>query len=244
VRVALGDVARLQPESGAREIFRRDQKRVARVTARIAQGADYPAAQRATQQALDAVDLPPGLYARVAGEEEERARTFQELEWAAAMALLLVFMVLAGTFESLVHPLTIAAAVPLALVGVAAVLVPGGRPVGVMEMLGMIVLGGIAVNDAILLVDAARRQMAGGLPVRQALARAAGIRLRPILMTTATTVLALLPLAIGAGEAARLRSPLALTIIGGLIASTFGSLLVIPCVYLVIDRLRPKSKRT
>jgi len=243
VRVALGDVARLEPESGAREIFRRDQKRVARVTARIADGSDYPDAQHATTLALDAVDLPPGLHARVAGEEEQRARTFEELQWAAAMALLLVFMVLAGTFESLVHPLTIAAAVPLALVGVAVALGPGGRPVGVMEVLGMIVLGGIAVNDAILLVDAARRQMAHGLPAREALARAAGIRLRPILMTTATTVLALLPLAIGSGEAARLRSPLALTIIGGLIASTLGSLLVIPCVYLLIDRLRPKPKR-
>jgi HAE1 family hydrophobic/amphiphilic exporter-1 len=243
VRVALGDVARLEPESGAREIYRRDQKRVARVTARIADGSDYPDAQRATRLALDGVDLPPGLYAHAAGEEEERARTFDELQWAAAMALLLVFMVLAGTFESLVHPLTIAAAVPLALVGVALVLGPGGRPVGVMEVLGMIVLGGIAVNDAILLVDAARRQMAGGLPAREALARAAGMRLRPILMTTATTVLALLPLAIGSGEAARLRSPLALTIIGGLIASTLGSLLVIPCVYLLIDRLRPSSKR-
>jgi HAE1 family hydrophobic/amphiphilic exporter-1 len=240
VRAVVGDVAYIVPNSGAREIFRRDQRRVARVTARVAEGSEFPDAMRAVDATMASVDLPPGLLARVAGEEEERVQAFRELQWAAALALLLVFMVLAGTFESLVHPLTVVFAVPLALIGVAAILVPIGRPIGVMELLGAIVLGGVAVNDAILLVDAARRQMRKGLSRVDALTRAAGIRLRPILMTTATTVFALLPLAIGGGEAAQLRSPLALTIIGGIIASTVGSLLVIPCVYLVLDRLRPK----
>jgi HAE1 family hydrophobic/amphiphilic exporter-1 len=240
VRVVVGDVAHIVPNSGAREIFRKDQRRVARVTARVAEGKEFPEAMRAVGETLAATDLPPGLVARITGEEEERVRAFTELKWAAAMALLLVFMVLAGTFESLVHPLTVVSAVPLALIGVAAILVPIGRPVGVMELLGVIVLGGVAVNDAILLVDAARRQMRKGLARAEALARAAGIRLRPILMTTATTIFALLPLAIGTGEAARLRSPLALTIIGGIVASTLGSLLVIPCIYLVLDRLRRK----
>jgi len=212
---------------------------VARITARIAETSDFPAALAAAEETLAATDLPPGLRGVVAGEEEERARTFGELRWAAGMALLLVFMVLAGTFESLIHPLTVVASVPLALIGVAAVLLPTGRPVGVMEMLGMIVLAGVAVNDAILLVDAARRLIAGGMPRGDALARAASIRLRPILMTTATTVLALAPLALGTGEAARLRSPMALTIIGGMLASTLGCLLVIPCLYLLLDRLRP-----
>ena len=241
-RVVVGDVARLVPEAGAREIFRRDQRRVARITARIADGSDFPRALAAARRALSETDLPPGVRARVVGEEEERVRTFRELRWAAGLALLLVFMVLAGTFESLVHPLTVVVAVPLSLVGVALVLVPLGRPIGVMELLGMIVLAGVAVNDAILLVDAARRLVASGLERGEALARAAGLRLRPILMTTATTVLALLPLAVGTGEAARLRSPLALTIIGGIVTSTLGSLLVIPCVYLLLDRLRGGRK--
>ena len=241
-RVTLGDVARVRPEAGAREIFRRDQRRVARVTARIADGSEFPDAMAATRRAMESIDLPPGLNARIAGEEEERARTFEELKWAAGMALLLVFMVLAGTFESLIHPLTVVASVPLSLIGVAVVLVTLGRPIGVMELLGMIVLAGVAVNDAILLVDAARRQMAAGLSRVDALARAAGLRLRPILMTTATTVLALLPMAIGAGEAARLRSPLAWTIIGGIVASTIGSLCVIPCLYLLFDRMRPARR--
>jgi HAE1 family hydrophobic/amphiphilic exporter-1 len=238
-RLAIGDVASFEPASGAREIFRRDQRRVALVTARIADGFDYPQAVTAATAALAAVDLAPGLNAHLAGEEEERVRTFTELRWAAILALLLVFMVLAGSFESLAHPFTVVASVPVALIGVAAVLVPVGRPVGVMAMLGLIVLAGVAVNDAILLVQTARQLIAEGKDRRTALARAASIRLRPILMTTATTVLALLPLAIGGGEAAQLRGPLAMTIIGGIIASTSGSLLVTPCLYLVLDRMRP-----
>jgi HAE1 family hydrophobic/amphiphilic exporter-1 len=242
-QVTLGDVARLVPESGAREIYRRDQQRVGRVTARIAADSDYPAALAATRRALAECDLAPGLRARVAGEEEERVRAAGELRWAAAMAVLLVFMVLAGTFESLVHPLTVVSAVPLALVGVAVMLGLVGRPIGVMEMLGMIVLAGVAVNDSILLIDTARRLMADGLDRRRALARAASMRLRPILMTLSSSVLALLPLAFGTDEAARLRSPLALTIVGGLVAATVGTLVVVPCIYDLLDRLRPAARR-
>lgn len=241
-RVTVGDVARLDEVEGAREIFRRNQRRIARVTARIAPGVSAPEARAAALAAVTAAELPPGLTAELAGEEQERARTTRELGWAAMLALLLVFMVLAGTFESLLHPLTILAAIPLSLIGVAVALVPTGAPIGVMAMLGLIVLAGIAVNDAILLADAARRQIADGVERRRALARAASIRLRPIIMTTATTVLALVPLAIGTGDAAELRAPLALTIIGGLVASTLGSLFVIPCVYLVLDRIGFRSR--
>jgi len=242
LRLAVGDVARFEARDGALEIFRRDQHRIARVTARIAPGADYPGSRIATEKALSSMNLRPGLRARLAGEEEERKRTFDELKWAAGLALVLVFMVLAGTFESLLHPLTVLAAVPFALVGVAVALLPGGHPIGVMAVLGLIVLTGVAVNDAILLIQTARNQMARGLERKAALARAAGIRLRPILMTTATTVLALMPLAIGAGEAAQLRRPLALTIIGGIAASTCASLFVIPCLYLVVDRFSLKRR--
>ncbi len=242
-RVALGQVATFAPAEGAREIFRRDQRRVARVTAHIADGYEYPQALAAARESLATAEMAPGLWSRLAGEEEERARTFKELSWAGGLALLLVLMVLAGTFESLVHPLTVLASIPLALIGVAAVLVPIGRPIGVMAMLGAIVLAGVAVNDAILLAATARRLITGGMERTQALARAAGIRLRPILMTTLTTVLALVPLAVGAGEAAALRGPLAWTVIGGILTSTVGSLLVIPCIYLLLERLRPRARR-
>jgi HAE1 family hydrophobic/amphiphilic exporter-1 len=237
-RLTVGDVADFVPVEGALEIFRRDQRRVARITARVASGVEYPVARAVTEKVIKDISLSPGLRIKLAGEEEERRKAFSELKWAGIMAILLVFMVLAGTFESLVHPVTVLASIPLALVGVAAVLVPGGRPIGVIQFLGLIVLSGIAVNDAILLVQAARQLMAGGMERKKALAGAAAIRLRPIIMTSATTVLALLPLAIGIGEAAQLRAPLALTIIGGLITSTLSSLLVIPCLYLLLDRLR------
>jgi HAE1 family hydrophobic/amphiphilic exporter-1 len=113
-----------------------------------------------------------------------------------------------------------------------------------MALLGGIVLAGVAVNDAILLVDSARQQMSEhGMSARDALARAARIRLRPLLMTLSTTVLAMLPLALGASESARLRSPLALTLIGGLIASMLSSLLVIPPLYLLFERLKTSVLR-
>ncbi len=237
-RLAISDIAEFRKIEGALEIYRRDQRRVARVTARIAPGVEYPQARSAVESALSKIDPAPGLIIRLSGEEEERKDTFDQLRWAGIMALILVFMVLAGTFESLIHPLTVLAAVPLAIVGVAIALAPGGRPIGIMQFLGIIVLAGIAVNDAILLIQTARQLMAEGLERSAALAKAASIRLRPIIMTTSTTVLALLPLAIGFGEAAQLRAPLALTIIGGITASTIFSIFVIPCLYLVLDHLR------
>jgi HAE1 family hydrophobic/amphiphilic exporter-1 len=237
-RLTVGDIADFVPVEGALEIFRRDQRRVARISARVASGIEYPVARAATEKVIKNINLSPGQRIKLAGEEEERQKAFSELKWAGIIAMLLVLMVLAGTFESLVHPVTVLASIPFALVGVAAVLVPGGRPIGVMQFLGLIVLSGIAVNDAILMVQTARQLMAQGLEREKALARAAAIRLRPILMTTATTVLALLPLAIGVGEAAQLRAPLALTIIGGIITSTLFSLFVIPCLYLLLDHLR------
>lgn len=232
--LVLGQVARFVPTEGAREVFRRDQRRVAQVTARITEGSDYPRAIAAANDAISSTELPPGLIVRLAGEEEERERATSELRLAGLLAIVLVLMVLAGTFESLLQPLTVLFAIPLALVGVACTLGPLGRPVGVMALLGLIVLAGVAVNDAVLLIAAARRLMAAGVERRAALARAAAIRLRPILMTTLTTVLVLVPLAAGAGEAAELRSPMAYTIIGGIVTSTLGSLLVLPCLYLIL----------
>lgn len=238
VRLTVGDVADFIKVEGALEIFRRDQKRVARVTARISPGVESPIARAATEMALENIDIGPGLSVRLAGEEEEREKTFHELKWAGLIAIILVFMVLAGTFESFIHPLTVLASIPLALVGVAAVLVPSGRPIGIMEFLGLIVLSGIAVNDAILMIQTVRQLIGEGVERKKALAKAAAIRLRPIIMTTATTVLALLPLATGFGEASQLRAPLALTIVGGVTASTIFSLFTIPCLYLLLDYLR------
>ena len=243
-QVALGEVATFSYAEGAREVFRRDQRRTAQVTAHLSDGFNQAAAVAAVEAVLRDVPLPPGLRARLRGQEEERERTFGELQLAGWLALALVLMVLAGTFESLLQPLTVLAAIPLALIGVAAVLVPGGQPIGVMAMLGFIVLAGVAVNDAVLLITTARQLIDEGRDPVDALATAAGIRLRPILMTTLTTALALTPLVFGTGEGSQLRAPMALTIIGGIIASTLGSLLVLPCLYLLLERLSPRSRRS
>lgn len=239
--VALGEVARFEESEGAREVFRRDQRRVAQVTAQLTDGFTQAEAVAAVNEALLDAPLPPATHLRLRGQEEERAQTFDELRLAGILALILVLMVLAGTFESLLQPVTVLAAIPLALVGVAVALVPGGQPIGVMAMLGFIVLAGVAVNDAVLLVVTARQLMAEGQERVAALAAAAGIRLRPIVMTTLTTALALTPLVFGGGEGAELRAPMALTIIGGITASTLGSLLVLPCLYLLLDRLRRRE---
>ena len=241
---AIGQVATFAEAEGAREVFRRDQRRTAEVTAQIAEGVSKPQAVAAVQATLDALPLPPGTRSALRGEEEQRALTFAELQLAGVLALVLVFMVLAGTFESLVHPVTVLSAIPLALIGVAAALVWTGQPIGVMAMLGMIVLAGIAVNDAVLLITTARQQMAAGSERIRALATAAGIRLRPIAMTTLTTALALIPLVLAGGEGASLRAPMALTIIGGILASTVGSLLVLPCIYLLIDSASMRLRRS
>ncbi|MCC6201437.1 MAG: efflux RND transporter permease subunit [Gammaproteobacteria bacterium] len=242
-RLPVGDVATLEPVAGANEIFRRDQRRVAQVTARIRAGVTAPAARAATQAALAEVALPPGLGVTLAGDELERSRTLTQLQWAGALALLLVLMVLAASFESLLHPLTVLSSIPISLIGVALALVPFGQPLGVMALLGLIVLAGIAVNDSILLIEQARQLVRDGCDTATALARAAALRLRPIVMTTATTVFALLPLAFGQGESARLRAPLALTVAGGVTASLVASLVVIPCVFLVLERLRRRAHR-
>lgn len=242
--LALSDIAHIEETPGAKEILRSEQKRSANVTALIAPGYALPEVRALVVQALHQLTLPPGITASLAGEELERQKTFQELQWVSAAALLLVLMVIAGSFESLLLALTILAAIPVSLIGVAITLGLDGSPIGVMAMLGLIMLMGIAVNDAILLIHTAKSLIDNGCDKTVALARAAAIRLRPITMTTATTVLALLPMAIDGGDAAALRSPLALTVIGGIIASTIGALFVLPCIYLVFDRPKVLQKPT
>ncbi len=244
-KVAVGEVASFEEATGAREIFRRNQRRVAQVTALVNDGYTQPQAISAVSEILQDRLLPSGTTVRMHGQEAERERTFGELRLAGILAIILVLMVLAGSFESLLQPITILYAIPIALMGVAGVLVPFGEPIGVMVMLGLIVLGGVAVNDAVLLIATARQLMADGKDRTTALAEAAGIRLRPITMTTLTTALALFPLLFGGGEGAVLRQPMAMTIIGGLVASTVGSLLILPCLYLIFDnigRLFSRSK--
>jgi HAE1 family hydrophobic/amphiphilic exporter-1 len=155
----------------------------------------------------------------------------RNLSFALILSLILVYMVLAAQFESLIHPFTIILTIPFAVVGTFTVFFILGRPLNMMAYIGIIMLGGIAVNNSILLIDAINQLRKDGFELKEAIITAGMRRIRPILMTSLTTILALVPLTFGFGESSALRSPMAWAVIGGLTTSTVMSLILIPCVY-------------
>jgi HAE1 family hydrophobic/amphiphilic exporter-1 len=162
--------------------------------------------------------------------------SFASMRLAILLAIFMVYLVMASQFESLLHPFVILFSVPFALIGLLATLYLTGTTVSIVVLIGAILLAGIVVNNAIILVDYTNQLRREGASKLEALRKAGEVRLRPILMTTATTVLGLLPMALGLGEGSELRSPMALTVIGGLITSTALTLLIIPAVYSLLDR--------
>jgi len=162
--------------------------------------------------------------------------SLRSLKLALLLAMFLVYIVMAAQFESFLHPFVIMFTIPLALVGVLFTLFALGIPLSVMVFLGVIILAGVVVNNAIVLIDYANLLRSRGMGKVEALVQAGHTRLRPILMTTLTTVLGLLPMALGLGEGAELRMPLAVTVIAGLTSSTLLTLVVIPVMYAILDR--------
>ena len=158
------------------------------------------------------------------------------MQFALLLAVFLVYLVMASQFESLIHPLVILFTIPLALVGAVLALFITGTTLNVVAFIGVIMLAGIVVNNAIVLVDLINQLRAKGMQKADAIVEAGKARLRPILMTTLTTALGLLPMAIGFGEGSEMRTPMAITVIGGLLVSTLLTLLVIPVVYSLLDR--------
>lgn len=244
--VVLASVARIHVREGPAEIRREGQRRVAVVSAE-AQGVDLAAAEEQIAARLGRLALPPGVTARLGGSANERREAFQALAFAIGLAVLLVYLVLAAQFESFVHPLVILGAVPLAAAGAVFGLWATGTPLSVVALIGGVVLAGIVVNNAILLVDRINQLgRDGAMALDQAIVQAGSERLRPIVMTTATTVLGLLPLALFPGEGAELRAPLAVTVVAGLLGSTVLTLVVVPCAYALIGgaRQRPVQDST
>jgi HAE1 family hydrophobic/amphiphilic exporter-1 len=162
--------------------------------------------------------------------------SFRSMQFALILAVFLVYLVMASQFESLIHPFVILFTIPLALVGAVLALFVTGTTVNVVAFIGVIMLAGIVVNNAIVLVDLINQLRADGMEKTTAILAAGRARLRPILMTTLTTVLGLLPMAIGIGEGAEVRTPMAIAVIGGLLVSTLLTLVVIPVVYSLLDR--------
>ena len=159
------------------------------------------------------------------------------MKFAISLAIFLVYLVMASQFESLLHPFVIMFTIPLGLVGSISALLITGETINVVVLIGLIMLAGIVVNNAIVLIDYVNQlRRESGMKKLEAVLRAGELRLRPILMTTSTTVLGLLPMALGLGEGAEIRAPMAITVIGGLILSTMLTLIIIPVVYTVFDR--------
>ncbi len=235
IPIPLEAVADIRVSEGPSEIRRVDQQRAALISANIS-GIDLGTAARSIEAALRRLDYPSGFSYLLGGQNREMETSLRSLVFALGLAVFLVYIVMAAQFESLVHPLVIMFTVPLALIGVVAALYVGGVALSVVVFIGLIMLAGIVVNNAIVLVDYINKLRRGGLEKSEAIVHAGRVRLRPIFMTTATTVLALLPMALGLGEGAEIRTPMALTVIVGLATSTVLTLIVIPTVYSLLDR--------
>lgn len=232
----LGEIAEISISAAPKEINRNNQNRIGKVTAMLEKGYTLNGVAPAINTQLREVQFPAKYSAKITGEEEKRAESFNGLSFALILSIILVYMVMASQFESLRHPFTILLTIPLAGVGCIYAFLLSGASLNMMAFIGIIMLAGIAVNNSILLVDAANKLKAEGLSLTEAVKAAAQQRIRPIIMTSLTTILALLPMIFGFGEGASLRSPMALAVIGGLFTSTLMTLVVIPCVYYIFDK--------
>jgi len=236
--IRIDEIARLETSAAHKEILRTNQTRVGKISAQKADDTALDKVVGLIESELEQVQFPEGYQYEITGEEQKRAESFSSLQFALLLSIILIYMVLASQFESLIHPFTILLTIPLAAVGAVLIFFVLGKSLNVMAYIGIIMLVGIAVNDSIILVDTINKLISSGMQIRDAILEAGQRRIRPIVMTSITTILALLPLTIGFGESAALRSPMALAVIGGLITSTILTLVVIPCVFLVFENFR------
>ncbi|WHL17454.1 efflux RND transporter permease subunit [Stenotrophomonas acidaminiphila] len=233
--VELSSVAEVVATTGPSEIHRADLRRVAIVSANL-RGIDLGTAITEVQKMVADNPLGTDVGMHIGGQGQELGESIRSLLFAFALAVFLVYLVMASQFESLLHPFVILFTIPLALVGAVAALLLSRSPVSVVVFIGLILLVGLVVKNAIILIDKVNQLREEGVAKRQALVEGARSRLRPIMMTTLCAVFGFLPLALAFGEGAEVRSPMAITVIGGLLVSTLLTLLVIPVVYDLLDR--------
>jgi HAE1 family hydrophobic/amphiphilic exporter-1 len=235
VAIPLRAVATTDVETGPSEIRRVGQRRAVVISGNL-QGRDLGAVTADIERTVAESGLPAGVTAKMGGQNLEIQTSFRSLYLAIGLAVFLVYFVMAAQFESLLQPLIIMFTIPMGAVGVVAALVATGHRVSVIVLIGVVMLAGIVVKNAIVLVDHVNQRRREGMAKDDALVEAGRVRLRPILMTTLTTILGLIPMALGLGAGAEIRAPMAVTVIGGLAVSTLLTLIVIPTVYSVADR--------
>jgi HAE1 family hydrophobic/amphiphilic exporter-1 len=233
--IVLSAVADIYIGEGPSEIRRVDQERTAVITANITGEKDLKSVISEIDAMLAEIDFGNEFFVELAGQNKEMETSMNSLLMALLLAVFLVYIIMASQFESFIHPLVILFSIPLAIVGVIFVLFLMEIPLSIMVYLGLIMLAGIVVNNAIVLVSHINHLRETGMDKVSAIIEGGKVRLRPILMTTMTTVLGLLPMALGLGDGAEIRQPMAITVIAGLISSTFLTLIIIPTVYAVFD---------
>lgn len=238
--VRLGDIARITEGTTPVRINREGGSRVVRVYGDVLDR-DLKSVTLDIENALAGYTLPPNVTLEFGGDVAEMADAFDRLGFALVLAVILVYMILAAQFESLIQPLIIMFSVPMALIGVVLGLLLTGRALSVPAMIGIIMLAGIVVNNAIVLIDFINQQVARGVPRREAIVEGCKARLRPVLMTTLTTVLGMVPLALGLGDGAELQAPIATVVIGGLTFSTVLTLGLVPVLYDVFANWSDRS---
>ncbi|WP_301172937.1 efflux RND transporter permease subunit [Brevibacillus nitrificans] len=242
--IQIKDVAEVVMANGPQAIQRYNQTRVVNVTASTAPGQDLGTVTASIDQVLATYPMPPGYTLEKQGQNQQMDESTKSMLIAFGLAIVLVYIILAAQFESVVYPLSIMLSVPLSIFGATFSLWITGRPVSVPAFIGLILLAGLVVRNAIVLIDFTNILRREGMSRTEALLTAGPVRLRPILMTTFCTVLALLPLALGLGEGAESQAPMATVVIGGLLFSTMLTLVVIPVVYAILDDMTVRLKKT
>jgi HAE1 family hydrophobic/amphiphilic exporter-1 len=240
--VPLANVVSLRRQPGPTAIERKDQERLLTVFVNTS-GRDVGSIVADLRARLRALPVPSGFTVLFTGDWEEQRESFRELLISILLSLLLIYMVMAGLYESLRDPFVVMFSIPLASIGVLLTLFLTRTTFNIQTWIGVLMLGGIVVNNAILLVDTTNGLRRDGMPLREAILAACTRRLRPVLMTSLTTMVGLLPLALGLGEGGEVQAPLARTVIGGLASSAFITLLFIPSLYLLFERRREKRHR-
>jgi hydrophobic/amphiphilic exporter-1 (mainly G- bacteria), HAE1 family len=237
IKLPLSELASVRSVVSPREITRSDQVRTCYIYAMVNKNKPFDRIVKDSESSLHNIALPVDYKIAITGEELKRKETMSNLTFALILSIILVFMVLAAEFESVIQPFVILLSMPFAGVGTILTFLIFGKSLNMMAYIGIIMLCGIAVSNAIILIDRINQLREAGLGKKDSILTAGSQRIRPILMTSLTTIFALVPLTIGLGESASLRSPMALAVIGGMVSSTVLTLIVIPCVYWVFDSL-------
>lgn len=244
VRVKLDDIAGVSEDETLKVIHHKSQKRTINVTAAIAKGYNTTKMNDKVEKAVAGMDLPDSISVDYGGRNAAIMDAMKQLGLMMALGILLIYLIMVAQFQSLKQPFVVMFTVPLAFTGGLLALLLTGNVISVVSMIGFIMLVGIIVNNAIVLIDYTNQLRAEGVELREAIVQAGATRLRPILMTALTTVLGLLPLSLGIGSGTEMMQPVAIVCIGGLLYATLMTLLVIPCMYEIMSRVRkPKKNR-